>query len=155
MKTPLVKPLLTFLFILCFSASYGQQLQLNEKYNSRNHRSLSFKTDRVKGSIKASNASLSLTLKNTSEVAMDLSIIPLALIDASGRGAKLCGKTTILKPGKKTTVLLEACNGRDGLFMLDKKYLSKRAYEEDAFFLINKERQLRIGGKTVTFYTDL
>ena len=50
MKTPLMKPLLTFLFILCLSAGYGQQLQFKEKYNSRSHRTLSFKTDRVKGS---------------------------------------------------------------------------------------------------------
>jgi hypothetical protein len=39
--------------------------------------------------------------------------------------------------------------------MLNKNYLSKRAFEEDASFLINKEWQLRIGGETVTFYTDL
>ena len=120
MKTPLMKPLLTFLFILCLSAGYGQQLQFKEKYNSRSQRTLSFKTDRVKGSINGGNASLILTLKNTSEEAMDLSNIQLALVDATGRGAKLCGNTKILKPGRKTTLHLEACNGNDGLFMLDK-----------------------------------
>ena len=155
MKILLMKPMFTFLFILCFSASYGQQLQLKEKYNSRNHRSLSFKTDRVKGSIKGSNASLSLTLKNTSEEAMDLSNIQLALVDATGRGAKLCGNTKILKPGRKTTLHLEACNGNDGLFMLNKAYASQQAFKEDAFFLRNKAWQLRIGQDVVTFYTDL
>jgi hypothetical protein len=137
-----MKQLLTILFILSVGAVYGQKVQLKKNYGKQGHASLSFKLDGVKGSFKGSNEALELTIKNTADLEMDLSIIPLALIDASGRGAKLC-------------VLLEACNGRDGLFMLDKKYLSKRAYEEDAFFLINKEWQLRIGGKTVTFYTDL
>ena len=150
-----MKQLLTILFILSVGVVYGQKVQLKKNYGTQGHTSLSFKLDGVKGSFKGSNEALELTIKNTADLEMDLSIIPLALIDASGRGAKLCGKTTILKPGKKTTVLLEACNGRDGLFMLDKKYLSKRAFEEDAFFLINKEWQLRIGGETVTFYTDL
>jgi len=150
-----MKQLLTILFILSVGAVYGQKVQLKKNYGKQGHASLSFKLDGVKGNFKGSNEALELTIKNTADLEMDLSIIPLALIDASGRGAKLCGKTTILKPGKKTTVLLEACNGRDGLFMLNKNYLSKRAFEEDAFFLINKEWQLRIGGETVTFYTDL
>lgn len=155
MKTLLMKPLLTFLFILCFSASYGQQLQFKEKYNSRSHRTLSFKTDRVKGSINGGNASLSLTLKNTSEEAMDLSKIQLALVDATGRGAKLCGNTKILKPGRKITLHLKACNGNDGLFMLNKAYSSRQAFKEDAFFLRNKEWQLRIGQDVITFFTNL
>ena len=150
-----MKQLLTILFILSVGVVYGQKVQLKKNYGKQGHASLFFKLDGVKGNFKGNNEALELTIKNTADLEMDLSIIPLALIDASGRGAKLCGTTTILKPGKKTTVLLEACNGRDGLFMLDKKYLSKRAFEEDAFFLINKEWQLRIGGETVTFYTDL
>ena len=155
MKTPPIKPLLTFLCILFIGASYGQQLQFKQKYNTRSHPSLSFKTDRLKGSFKGGNTSLSLTLKNTSEEAMDLSNIKLALVDATGRGAKLCGNTKILKPGRKTTLHLEACNGYDGLFMLNKAYASKQAFKEDALFLRNKEWQLSIGQDVVTFYTDL
>ena len=150
-----MKQLLTILFIISVGTVYGQKVLLKKNYDKQGHTSLSFRLDGVKGSFKGGNKSLALTIKNTTDREMDLSIIQLALVDASGRGAKLCGKTKILKPGKKTTVRLEACNGRDGLFMLDKKYLSKRAFEEDAFFLINKEWQLSIGGETVTFYTDL
>lgn len=86
---------------------------------------------------------------------MDLSNIQLALVDATGRGAKLCGNTKILKPGRKTTLHLEACNGNDGLFMLNKAYASQQAFKEDAFFLRNKEWQLKIGQDVVTFFTDL
>ena len=150
-----MKQLLTILFIISVGAVYGQKVLLKKNYDKQGHTSLSFRLDGVKGSFKGGNEALALTIKNTTDREMDLSIIQLALVDASGRGAKLCGKAKILKPGKKTTVRLEACNGRDGLFMLDKKYLSKRACEEDAFFLINKEWQLSIGGETVTFYTDL
>ena len=150
-----MKQLLTILFILSVGVVYAQKVQLKKNYGKQGHASLSFKLNGVKGSFKGGNEALALTIKNTTNREMDLSIIPLALVDASGRGAQLCGKTKILKPGKKTTVLLEACNGRDGLFMLNKNDPSKRAFEEDASFLINKEWQLRIGGETVTFYTDL
>ena len=40
---------------------------------------------------------------------------------------------------------IRICNGKDGLFFLNKVYGSKQAFKEDAFFLIKKEWRLIIG----------
>lgn len=150
-----MKQLLTFLFILSASTSYGQHVRFKKTYISGSHKTLSFKTDLLKGSFKGTNESLILTLKNTSKKAIDLGTVQLALVDVTGRGAKLCGDTQMIKPGQKTTLYLEVCNGKDGLFFLNKAYGSKQAFKEDAFFLINKEWRLSIGQEVILFYTDL
>ena len=150
-----MKQLLIFLFILSATAGYGQQLRFKKTYKSGSHKTLSFKTDLVKGSFKGSNESMILTLKNTSKKPIDLGAVQLALVDVTGRGAKLCGHTKMIKPGQKTTLYLKVCNGKDGLFFLNKAYGSKQAFKEDAFFLINKEWRLTIGQEVILFYTDL
>lgn len=149
-----MKRLLTILFILSLSVSYGQQLRFKKNYTFKSHKSLSFKTDRALGNIKGGNTSLTLTLKNTSEESMDLNKVQLALVDASGRGVKLCGNTKILKPGGKVTVRLEACNDNYGLFMMNKEYATKHAFREDALFVRGKEWRLKIGQDVIVFYTD-
>ena len=150
-----MKQLLIFLFILSATAGYGQHVRFKKTYKSGGHRTLSFKTDLVRGSFKGTNESLILTLKNTSKKAIDLGAVQLTLTDVTSRGAKLCGDTKMIKPGQKTTLYLIACNDKDSLFFLNKEYGSKQAFKEDAFFLINKEWRLTICQEVILFYTDL
>jgi len=150
-----MKQWLIFLFILSATTVYGQRVRFKKTYKSGSHRTLSFKTYLVKGSFKGTNESLILTLKNTSKKAIDLGAVQLALVDVTGRGAKLCGDSKMIKPGQKTTLYLKVCNDKDGLFFLNKAYGSQQAFKEDAFFLINKEWRLTIGQEEILFYTDL
>jgi hypothetical protein len=81
----------------------------------------------------------------------------IALVDITGRGAKLCHPEIELGPGEKIKLDLSNCSGapdNEGLFLLDLNYPNNTAYKEEAWFLKNKSFTLKIGQEKVAFLVE-
>jgi len=144
-------------WLLIGLSSQAQNLKIKSNYQDKGARNLSFKTSNIKGSFSATSAKLKVRLKNLSSETVIINAANCSLVDKSGRGTQLCAGDLALESGNSITLLFENCSARnynDGLFGLNNFYSTKSQFEEDSFFLKNKEFILNISGERILFYTD-
>ena len=144
--------------MLCFATvMQGQSLKFKSDLQDRATGTYSFTSERFTGSFSGSHKQVELTLKNTSDVVVELHENAISLVDISGRGATLCHAALSLQPGEKVVLKLANCQGRqynEGLFLMNYEFETNAAYKEEAWFLTNKAFVLKIGHDKVKFLTD-
>jgi hypothetical protein len=149
--------LFTTACLLFVSFLYAQNIDIKSSFQDKGAKNLSFKTSNIKGSMRATNEKLQVTLKNLSSDTLVINGTNCFLIDKSGRGTQLCCGDLTLESGNSATLLFENCSARnynEGLFGLKNFYSTKIQFKEDSFFLKNKEFILNISGERILFYTD-
>ena len=135
----------------------GQSLKFKSTIEGRASKSYSFEQGGVQGKFSGSHRELALTLVNVSEQELVLHKDAMALVDITGRGAKLCHPEIKLGPGEKIKLRLAHCYGvqnNEGLFLLDLNYPNHAAYKEEVWFLKNKSFTLKIGQEKVAFLVE-
>ena len=135
----------------------GQSLKFKSTIEGRASKSYSFEQGGVQGKFSGSHRELVLTLVNVSEQELVLHKDAMALVDITGRGAKLCHPGIKLGPGEKIKLRLAHCSGvqnNEGLFLLDLNYPNHAAYKEEVWFLKNKSFILKIGQEKVQFLVE-
>jgi len=154
----MIKSATYLILMLCFATVMkGQSLKFKNDLQDRATGTYSFTSERFTGSFSGSHKQVKLTLKNTSDVAVELHENAISLVDISGRGATLCHAALSLQPREKVVLKLTNCQGRpynEGLFLMDYEYETKATYKEEAWFLKNKTFELKIGHDKVKFLTD-
>jgi hypothetical protein len=154
----MIKSATYLILMLCFATvMQGQSLKFKSDLQDRATGTYSFTSERFTGSFSGSHKQVKLTLKNASDVVVELHENAISLVDISGRGATLCHAALSLQPGEKVVLKLANCEGRqynEGLFLLDYEYESKAAYKEEAWFLKNKTFVLRVGHDKIRFLTE-
>ena len=149
--------IVTVCLLISFSLQ-AQTVKVKSSYQDTGAKKLSFQTSNIKGTLSATNAELTVKLKNTSKKSIVINAANCSLIDDTGRGSTLCGAELTLASGKSVTVSLENCSARnynEGLFQLKKSYSSKSQFTEEAFFLKDKGFVLTLSGEKIAFFTDL
>ena len=135
----------------------GQSLKFKSSLEDRASRFYAFEQDGLRGKFSGNHKKLVLTLVNSGDEVLTMRDDVIALVDISGRGARLCHPAVELGPGEKIKLRLTNCSGaphNEGLFLMDLSYPNKAAYKEEAWFLRGKEWSLTVGTRAFAFYTD-
>ena len=135
----------------------GQSLKFKSTIEDGASRSYSFEQGGVRGKFSGNHKELILTLANVGEQELVLHKDAIAVVDITGRGAKLCHPEIKVGPGEKIKLNLSNCSGaphNEGLFLLDLNYPNNTAYKEEAWFLKNKSFTLKIGQEKVAFLVE-
>jgi hypothetical protein len=135
----------------------GQSLKFKSTVEDGASKSFSFEQSGIRGKFSGGHKELVLTLVNVGEEELVLHEDAMALVDITGRGAKLCHPEIKLGPGEKIKLNLSNCSGapnNEGLFLLDLNYPNNTAYKEEAWFLKNKSFTLKIGQEKVGFLVE-
>ena len=147
-----------FLLILAFFfgfTCFGQSIRLKHSLNDDSHRTISFTSENLSGTLSATPEKIELKIKNRSTEILEFKEDDFSLKSASGKGAELCSSSVTLAPGKSTNLVLRLCEQRDylGLFGLRSSYNSKAEFREASLFLIDQKFLLKIGSENVSFFT--
>ena len=101
----MIKSATYLILMLCFTTvMQGQSLKFKSDLQDRATGTYSFTSERFTGSFSGSHKQVKLTLKNTSDVAVELHENAISLVDISGRGAILChAALSLLTSGESGT----------------------------------------------------
>lgn len=135
----------------------GQNLKFKSTVEDGASKAFSFEQGGMRGKFSGGHKELALTLVNMGEEELVLHEDAMAIVDITGRGAKLCHPEIKLGSGGKIKLALTNCSGaanNEGLFLLDLNYPNHAAYKEEVWFLKNKSFILKIGQEKVTFWVE-